>query len=91
VRCECGNRETYLDCGVVDEPLLKVLKCDGKCANLKRFGNFINSSSKMVDAKRVYYPPILLKFTHYNLVYLQKLENRLEDFLINSDGGSYDF
>lgn len=45
----------------------------------------------MVDIKKTYYPSILLKFTNYNLIYLQKLEARIEDFLINTNHQSYDF
>lgn len=45
----------------------------------------------MVDLKKTYYPSVLMKFTHYNLDYLRKLEQKLEEFLIKTDDESYAF
>ncbi|CAD8107016.1 unnamed protein product [Paramecium sonneborni] len=89
--CTCGNRDTFTECGVVDELIEKTLKCDQKCQNIKRFGAFYKSNS-LVDIEKTYYPDILLKYTHYNLQNLQKMEEKIEHFLVHSKPEEgYDF
>lgn len=87
VVCSCGNRDAFVECQATSIILQKELKCNHVCANLKRFGGFYQ---QMVDVKKAYYPGLLLKFTNYNLQYLQKLEKKLEEFLIYSAEKSLD-
>ena len=86
--CACGNRDAFVECGATSLTLEKELKCNTRCANLKRFGGFYNSA--MVELKKAYFPALLLKFTNYNLSYVQKLESKLEDFLLNSNENNMD-
>jgi len=71
IKCECGNRETLINCG--DRGIIK-LECDKTCANMKRFGGFIQRES----TKKSYYPPLLVRFAKNNLNLVLKIEDRLE-------------
>lgn len=66
VVCSCGNRDAFVECGAIDEPFEKSLKCDQKCTNIRRFGAFYKSN-QLVDLEKTYYPDVLLKYAHYNL------------------------
>jgi len=77
VNCECGNRETWVECGATDKKEIKILKCDKSCSNLKRFGGFFQKNSD----KKPYYPPTLVRFAKNELNYLLKLEDKVERLL----------
>ncbi|CAD8178515.1 unnamed protein product [Paramecium octaurelia] len=87
VVCSCGNRESFVECGVVDELIEKSLECDQKCQNIKRFGAFYKSNSMVDTEKTYYYPDILIKYTHYNLQELQKIEDKIQHFFGHSKTG----
>lgn len=76
-KCECGRRETFVPCGVVDVPLQPSLKCDESCKKMMRFGSLFQKS-----AQRTYYPGTLLKFCKTNLAYVEKLERNIENMIL---------
>jgi len=71
IKCECGNRESLINCG--DRTSVK-LECDKTCANLRRFGGFIQREAD----KKPYYPPMLVRFAKNNLNLVLRIEDRLE-------------
>jgi transcriptional repressor NF-X1 len=77
ITCECGNRETWGECGSTDKKEIKVLKCDKSCSNLKRFGGFIQKEA----TKKPYYPGSLVRFAKSELSFVLKLEDKVEKML----------
>jgi len=71
IKCECGNRETFIKCS---EKETSILNCDKSCANMKRFGAFL----KRDENKKSYYPPTLVRFAKNHLSYLLRVEDKLE-------------
>lgn len=91
VVCVCGNRDAFIKCDAIDEPIERQLKCDQKCLNIKRFGAFYKTNN-LVDIEKSYYPDVLLKYANYNLDALKKLEVAIEKYLIESTPEErYDF
>lgn len=72
ITCNCGNKEALVYCENRDN---SKLECDKSCANLKRFGSFLQ---KIDTTKKPYYPAILVRFAKNNLNYLLKIEDKIE-------------
>jgi len=77
VKCDCGNRETFVECGSVDKKEYKTVKCDKSCANLKRFGGFISNETN----NKTYYPASLVRFAKNELHFVLRLEEKIEKML----------
>jgi len=72
ITCNCGHRETLISCG--EKGKVK-LECDRSCANMKRFGGFLQRGE---TSKKSYYPPMLVRFAKQNYNFLLKVEAKLE-------------
>ena len=80
IKCKCGNRTTFVECGSTDKKLSKELPCEAKCHNLQRFKALYEKT-----AKKVYYPGFLVKFAKNNFSYLTKLEKKFSDLLLGTE------
>lgn len=72
ITCDCGNRETLIAC---ENRETSKLECDKNCANLRRFGSFLQKADA---GKKPYYPAMLVRFAKNNLGYLIKIEDKIE-------------
>jgi len=79
ITCKCKNRQAFVECGATDKLIQKELPCDSQCKNLQRFKALYEKGSK-----KSYYAGTLVKYARNNLMYVQKLEKQLEEFIINS-------
>jgi len=79
ITCKCKNRQAFVDCGATDKIIQKELPCDSQCKNLQRFKALYEKGSK-----KSYYAGTLVKYARNNLMYVQKLEKQLEDFIIRN-------
>ena len=78
--CECGERVKYIPCS--SDRSDKVLACERRCLNLKRFKSLYDKTEKDV---KTFYPVYLIRIAKKFPKYLKKLEKNLENFFINPD------
>jgi transcriptional repressor NF-X1 len=71
VKCSCGQREAFVECGAQGEEIQLRVECDKECEKWKRFGKLLSSN------KKGYFPASLLKFASQNLEFVKKVENKI--------------
>jgi len=77
VTCPCGNRSAFHECGATTKQIVHELKCDSRCANIKRFKTLYSKTEK-----KIYYPPHLVKWVRSDIKYVLTLEDQLYEYLI---------
>ncbi|EGR34085.1 transcription factor family protein, putative [Ichthyophthirius multifiliis] len=78
IKCKCGHREAFVECGTSDCVLDRSLACNDVCRNINRFARFY-------DNEKVFYPAVLVRFAKQNMLYLIKLEKKIESFIKNQE------
>ena len=80
IKCQCGHRRTSILCGNFENTpgKKKQIACNKKCENLKRF-------DILYKDKEIYYPNSMMQFGFKNFKYLERLEERLSKFILESD------
>ena len=78
VKCKCGEREAFVECGASDCVLDLSLSCSGLCKNMSRFSRFHEKG-------KIAYSATLIKFARANLAYLLKIEKKIEGFIKSND------
>jgi len=78
IRCRCGEREAFVECGSSDSALDRTLACNQLCKNISRFSRFH-------DKNKIYYPGTLIRFAKSNMLYLLKIEKKAETFIKSNE------
>ncbi|KAL4450898.1 hypothetical protein ABPG74_011740 [Tetrahymena malaccensis] len=78
IKCKCGEREAFVECGSSDSALDRTLACNELCKNIKRFAFFH-------DKNKIYYPALLIRFAKFYMVYLLKIEKKIETFIKSNE------
>jgi transcriptional repressor NF-X1 len=71
-----------IECGVVDHEIKRSIKCNNKCANIRRFSALYQSSA--ADARKPFYPVFLVRYAKLHPNFL-KIENKIESMLKNGE------
>lgn len=74
VRCKCGERDAFVECGSVDSAVERQLPCNSLCKNLVRFSRFH-------DRNKITYSALLIRFARFQRDYLMKFEKKIEQFI----------
>jgi hypothetical protein len=85
-QCACGERIKYIACYLDRQS--KVLACEDKCLNLKRFKTLYAKTNKEI---KTFYPIYVVRFGKKYPKYLKKLESSFENFFIHPQKESLKF
>lgn len=84
--CACGERIKYIPC--YQDRKSKVLACEPRCLNLKRFKSLYEKSA---DSIKTFFPVYLVRIAKKFPKYLKKLEHSFEKFYINTNKETLEF
>eukprot|EP01017_Pseudomicrothorax_dubius_P003559 TRINITY_DN10540_c0_g2_i2.p1 TRINITY_DN10540_c0_g2~~TRINITY_DN10540_c0_g2_i2.p1 ORF type:complete len:398 (-),score=67.14 TRINITY_DN10540_c0_g2_i2:9-1202(-) len=76
IKCECGNREAYVECGSTEIEVKKTIKCNEKCLNVKRFGTFYEED----NSRKPYYSLALVRYAKL-FPNILKIEKKIDKML----------
>lgn len=82
IKCECRNLSEFIKCGSKTSGNYKVIECNDKCKNLKRFKALYD---KEKEHKQLYYSESLVKYSKKHPKYLKKVEKKLKKMFFNAE------